>query len=120
MGTSHQVCTHTKHGIGSLTGNNLDYWVRQGQADQTNGIPIGPDSSHIIAKTIGSDIDLEIEKKLKKWPVGYKNVADFFLCFETAQEADEALAASVAALSEFELQINPDKTKIVPIAEYID
>lgn len=108
------------YGVGALTGNNLDYWVRQGQSGQTIGIPIGPDTSHIISEIIGTAIHLQIREDLGAWPAGYRNVDDFFLCFSSLQEAEKALAAIVSGLAEFELQINPDKTRIVPVAEYRD
>ncbi|WP_420430138.1 RNA-directed DNA polymerase [Kordiimonas sp.] len=111
---------NNKHGPEALAGNNIDYWIRQGQSGQTIGIPIGPDTSHIVAETIGSEIDLHIRAALRRWPAGYRNVDDFFLCFQTFEEAEQALAAIVSALSEFELHINPDKTKILSIADYVD
>lgn len=43
-----------------LLGNILDDCVRYTQDEQTMGIPIGPDTSHIIAEIIGSTIDSEL------------------------------------------------------------
>jgi hypothetical protein len=109
-----------KYGQNELLGNNLDYWIRSGQSGQTIGIPIGPDTSHIVAETLGASIDASLKAALKKWPEGYRHVDDFFLCFESSEEAAKALAAIVRALDQFELQINPDKTAIVAVADYKD
>lgn len=97
--------------------NLLDLALRQGQDGQTIGIPIGPDTSHMIAEAIATSVDLELKKRLKVWPAGFRYVDDYYLFFATAKDAEEALAALVRALKEFELQINFAKTIICPVIE---
>jgi hypothetical protein len=80
-------------------------------------LPIGPDTSHIIAEVISSAIDLELKKKLKRFPPGFRYVDDYFLFFATQAEADGALAALVRLLQGYELQINFEKTKICSVQE---
>lgn len=70
------------------------------------GLPIGPDTSHIIAEAIATSVDLELKKRLKSWPAGFRYVDDYFLFFGSSVEADAALAALSRALEDFELQIN--------------
>jgi hypothetical protein len=101
-------------------GNLLDLALRQGQDGQTMGIPIGPDTSHMIAEAIATSIDLELKKRLKDWPAGFRYVDDYYLFFATAKDAEEALAALVRALQEFELQINFAKTITCPVIEISD
>jgi hypothetical protein len=98
-------------------GNLLDLAVRQGQDGQTIGIPIGPDTSHLIAELIATSVDLELKKRLKSWPAGFRYVDDYFLFFESKSEAETALAVLVRALNDFELQINFEKTAICPVIE---
>lgn len=101
-------------------GNQLDLALRQGQDGQTIGIPIGPDTSHMIAEAIATSVDLELKKRLKVWPAGFRYVDDYYLFFATLKDAEEALAALVRALKEFELQINFAKTitcQVVEISE---
>jgi hypothetical protein len=93
-------------------GNIIDYLMQGSQERQTIGIPIGPDTSHIVSETIATSVDLRVREQLGRWPVGYRHVDDFFLCFNTSEEAQVALAAIVKALREFELDINPAKTII--------
>ncbi|MCZ8015158.1 MAG: RNA-directed DNA polymerase [Limnobacter sp.] len=101
-------------------GNLLDLDLRQCQDGQTIGIPIGPDTSHIIAEAVASAVDIEFNKHFKRWPAGFRYVDDYFLFFETAKEAEQALAALIRALREFELQINFEKTKTCPVIEITD
>lgn len=101
-------------------GNLLDLSLRQGQEEQTFGLPIGPDTSHIIAEAIATSVDIELEKRLKGYPAGFRYVDDYFMFFATAHEADAALAALVRALKEFELQINFEKTKTCSVVEITD
>jgi len=98
-------------------GNILDYLMQRCQERQTMGIPIGPDTSHIISEVIGTSIDLMIKENLGKWPDGYRHVDDFFLCFQTFEDAEHALSVITRSLGEFELRINAGKTHIVEVQQ---
>ena len=93
-------------------GNLLDTAVRQCQDEQTFGLPIGPDTSHIIAECIATAVDIDLAKRLRTNLVGFRYVDDYYLFFETQSAAEGALAHLVRCLKEFELQINFEKTKI--------
>jgi hypothetical protein len=101
-------------------GNSLDQALRQGQDGQTIGLPIGPDTSHLIAEAIAIAIDCDLKKRLKAWPAGFRYVDDYYLFFETASAAEVALASLARALKEFELQINFEKTKTCTVIEITD
>lgn len=101
-------------------GNLLDLSLRQCQEEQTIGLPIGPDTSHIIAEAISVSVDLELRKRLKTWPPGMRYVDDYFMFFSSLNEAEAALAALIRSLKEFELHINFEKTKICSILEITD
>jgi len=45
-----------------LAGNQLDTFLRATQARQSIGLPVGPDSSLILAEIIGTSIDETIQK----------------------------------------------------------
>ncbi len=100
-------------------GNAIDFWVRQGQDGQTMGIPIGPDTSFIIAEMILSAVDIEIEKKLGglRW---FRYSDDYYVGCTSYSVAEEALATIQEALSEYELRLNFLKTKIVELPSPID
>jgi hypothetical protein len=101
-------------------GNLIDMSLRQCQDGQTIGLPIGPDTSHIIAELISTSIDVELKKKLKGFPVGFRYVDDYYFFFSTLNEAETALASLVKALQDYELQINFEKTKICSVHEIAD
>lgn len=98
-------------------GNIIDTAVRQCQDEQTFGLPIGPDTSHIIAECVATAIDLDFTRRLKTTPVGFRYVDDYYLFFETLVAAEAALAHLVRCLKEYELQINFEKTIICRIED---
>ncbi|MGF6774873.1 RNA-directed DNA polymerase [Paraburkholderia sp. GAS334] len=102
----------------TLLGNRLDELVRFTQSNQTVGIPIGPDTSHIIAELVGVAVDLELRKRLGFWPKGYRHVDDFCLCFDTENDAAQAYSKLSESLATFELKVNIQKTKIVRVSEF--
>lgn len=114
------VAKRNKNPTPRYFGNLLDLALRQGQDGQTIGLPIGPDTSHMIAEAIATSLDLELKKRLRGWPAGFRYVDDYFLFFATAKQADEALAALVRVLKDYELQINFEKTTISPVIEITD
>jgi hypothetical protein len=93
-------------------GNAIDLSLRQGRDQQTMGIPIGPDTSHIIAESIATAVDLAFRGRLKRWPAGFRYVDDYFLFFNSVTDAEAALAALARSLQDFELQLNFEKTRI--------
>lgn len=101
-------------------GNILDSRSMGVQDWQTVGLPIGPDTSHIIAEIIGVAIDLQIKEALGEWPSGFRYVDDFYLFFDTREEAEIALAELTKAISNFELQINPSKTRIMEVKGLVE
>lgn len=101
-------------------GNLLDLSLRQAQDEQTFGLPIGPDTSHIIAEAIATAVDLELKKRLKGLPAGFRYVDDYFMFFATVREAEAALAALIRSLKECELQVNFEKTKMCTVLEITD
>jgi hypothetical protein len=94
-----------------LLGNELDTLVRNAQHGQTVGIPIGPDTSLVIAECILAAIESIIRPKLPQL-VGFRFVDDFELCFKDHTTAEQALAMLQEQLLEFELRLNPRKTAL--------
>lgn len=95
-------------------GNALDQWARRMQDGQTKGIPIGPDTSLIIAEIVLSAIDEELSVKLGKFR-GFRYVDDFEFGFKTKSEAEAGLAIIHEVLKEYELETNSDKTEIIEL-----
>lgn len=94
-----------------LLGNKIDYWIRGGQDQQTVGIPIGPDTSLVLAELIMQGCDAALISEL---PVlrGYRFIDDYELSFHTRTEAEDAFDILEGCLSDYELALNPRKTEI--------
>jgi hypothetical protein len=103
----------------TLAGNVIDAAVRNTQDQQTLGIPVGPETSDLIAEVIGAAIDEQLQNSIPNL-VGIRYVDDFHLYFATRAEAEEALAALIAAAKEFELEVNQTKTEIIELPESLE
>jgi hypothetical protein len=99
---------------GDLLGNRLDKLVRDCQDGQTTGIPIGPDTSLLLAEVILTAIDHEIQKHLGT-RCGFRRVDDYEFCFPDLAAAEEFLAFVQERLSEFQLTLNPRKTRLTEL-----
>lgn len=95
-------------------GNKLDYLVRQGQDGQTVGIPIGPDTSLVIAELLMHSVDKNLSTELPSIK-GHRFIDDYELSFTSRDEAERAYHILNANLSEFELALNTKKTHILSL-----
>lgn len=98
----------------TVSGNRLDFCIRQAQSRQTLGIPIGPDASKIVSEILMSAVDKEfihISKSPK--PTFVRHVDDYWVGGHTTDECERHLKNLRAALKDFSLDINESKTKIV-------
>lgn len=92
---------------------SVDTAIRACQERQSIGIPIGPDTSHIIAETIACRIDSILKTRLSS--IGLKACRyydDYYLYVSTKDDADKVLKSLQLILSEFQLEINEAKVKI--------
>ncbi|WP_240627251.1 RNA-directed DNA polymerase [Thermoflavimicrobium daqui] len=99
-----------------LLGNRLDIGVRNTQEGQTLGIPIGPDTSLVMAELIGCAIDMRLQDKIANIR-GLRYVDDFYLFFDTMGEAEQALTTIRETLAYYELDLNAHKTKVFHLPE---
>jgi hypothetical protein len=95
-------------------GNLLDKCVSNGQDGQTAGIPIGPDTSLVLAELVLSAFDNILVGLLPNQRM-FRYVDDFEIGCKSHSEAEEILALIQETLNEFELQINLLKTKILEL-----
>jgi hypothetical protein len=96
--------------INKTVGDMIDKALRDQQDGQTIGIPIGPDTSLVVAEIILTSVDVEVAA-LK--PRGLRNVDDYELGFATLAEAEDMLTRLQSLLANFELSLNPRKTGII-------
>lgn len=102
-----------------LLGNKIDLLVRNTQDKQTMGIPIGPDSSFLIAEIIGSAIDMELGDRIDDLE-GLRFFDDFYLYFKDMKKAEKAFSELHSIISDFELDLNASKTEIGPLPEKLE
>jgi hypothetical protein len=98
-----------------LIGNVIDECLRFGQSGQTKGIPIGTDTSRIVAEIIGCSIDVALCKELKREDVpikGHRFVDDCHFFFYSQSDAEKGLKHFEKILSDLSLNINEEKTFI--------
>lgn len=102
-----------------LFGNQLDLGIRETQSKQTRGIPVGPDTSFLIAEVIASTIDHALQEGVGLLR-GTRYIDDYHLYFVSHSDAEKALAELHRVASVYELDINDLKTSIEPVPELIE
>jgi Reverse transcriptase (RNA-dependent DNA polymerase) len=94
--------------------NQLDIALQCCNSRETFGIPVGPDTSRIIAEILLSGIEMntDFNQVVTKHKV-IRLVDDFLIGFEDEASAASALTSLRTALWAFNLQLNENKTAIV-------
>jgi len=92
--------------------NSLDALVRACQDQQSIGIPVGPDTSFLIAELIGCRIDNEIRDALNSNVEGIRYFDDYYFYVDSYNEAERVLKISQKILNEYQLEINDKKIYI--------
>lgn len=103
----------------SLYGNVLDLWVRNGQDGQTVGLPIGPDTSHLLAELLLADVEQELRSNVPN-VAGLKFYDDFELTFASKGEADDCMTALENAVGSRELRLNTSKSKVLALPQALE
>lgn len=97
----------------TLLGNLLDKNLRESNSGQTLGIPIGPDTSLVIAEIIGCTIDEMIQKKFNTSAIkGFRYIDDYYIYCENQADSEKVFKYVQSIFTEFQLDINEEKTKI--------
>ncbi|GGZ65659.1 RNA-directed DNA polymerase [Mesonia mobilis] len=97
----------------TLLGNILDKNLRESNSGQTFGIPIGPDTSLVIAEIIGCTLDKIIQDKFKSSSIkGFRFVDDYFIYCENQSDSEKVFKFIQSLFTEYQLDINEEKTKI--------
>jgi reverse transcriptase-like protein len=99
-------------------GTMVDQFVQACQSGQTRGIPIGPATSMLLAEILLGRVDARL--CARGVSNGFRFADDYELIIGERSQAERALAILEDALSEFELELNPSKTKIVELPQEID
>ncbi len=93
--------------------DELDQALQSCQARETFGIPVGPDTSRIVAEVLLSGVHGDPDfASAVNGSNGFRLVDDFFLGFDSEEQCVLALVALRNTLAKFNLQLNDDKTEI--------
>ena len=98
----------------NLLGNRLDALQNRCQDRQTSGIPIGPDTSLVLAEVLLTAVDRVLQTEINTTN-SFRLIDDYELVFETYSQAEEALNLLQSTLSSFNLRLNERKTTIVDL-----
>ena len=98
-------------------GNKLDLLLRNCQDGQTNGIPVGPDTSLVVAELLLAQVDKVLTSRRIQ---GLRYMDDYELTFKSEQQALEARSKLQEALLEFELDLSTTKTAIQPLPQILE
>ncbi|WP_454801033.1 RNA-directed DNA polymerase [Mucilaginibacter phyllosphaerae] len=97
----------------TLLGNLLDKNLRESNSGQTLGIPIGPDTSLVIAEIIGCVMDEQIQKKFKTAAIkSFRYIDDYYIYCESQADAERVFKFVQSTFIDYQLDINEAKTKI--------
>jgi Reverse transcriptase (RNA-dependent DNA polymerase) len=116
--------TWSKQNIGpalnATLGGQLDILVRKGQDNQTQGIPIGPDTSRILSEIMGVAVETEFLAKSNLSPENvYRYVDDWFVGIGSQADGEDALQKLSHAGSYYGLDLNIEKTRVVLPSESV-
>lgn len=103
----------------NLVGNQLDFWVRNGQDGQTLGLPIGPDTSLVMAELILSAVDSQLLQRVPSLR-GFRFMDDYELTFASRSNAEFGLGHLQEAMGNYELALSGEKTVLTDLPAEID
>lgn len=102
-----------------LLGDRLDSLSTTMQDGQSVGIPIGPETSHVLAEVVLSAVDCRFQETMGEPLRGFRAVDDYELAFESRSDAEKALAELQSTLLKYELQLNETKTRVVKLPDVL-
>ena len=102
-------------------GNLIDLLCRNAQDGQTLGLPVGPDTSRLIAEIVASAVDVRLQQRLG---IGVRDASryidDYSLSSADGVSGEELLAALRMSAAFFELELNNEKSAIYPTSHRQD
>lgn len=110
------------HAAGRLRGSwedDLDTLSRSVNSNQTIGIPIGPDTSRLLAEVVLAPVDAAMAAKFPNM-TGFRFIDDYELFFEQRSDAECALGHLQYLLNDYGLAINGTKTQIIELPHELD
>lgn len=93
--------------------NHIDTLVRNCNERQSVGLPIGPDTSFLLAECVASRIDQNIAKRLTDIDhEGVRYFDDYYFYVNSVDDAEKVLKTVLQTINDFQLEVNESKTSI--------
>jgi hypothetical protein len=108
--------TDAKARKSKTAGDRLDKAVRNCSSSQTVGIPVGPDTSVVVAEIVLAAVDASFHERVPNLR-GFRYFDDYEAAFQTRSKAEEAQSHLEAALEDFELTLNPSKSYVLELPQ---
>lgn len=99
--------------------DDLDMFARGTTSNQTVGLPIGPDTSRLLAEVLLGPIDDGMAAKFRGLR-GMRYIDDYEFATDTRAEADAVLGHLQHLLNDYELELNPSKTRVFELPLELD
>jgi hypothetical protein len=103
-----------------LVGNRLDRLFQNASDGCTNGVPIGPVVSDIIAEIIASAVDVSFTKRVKDSGIECESVRfkdDYRILTKSETDSKRVIKFLQASLKELHLELSDEKTTISPLPD---
>jgi hypothetical protein len=98
-------------------GNLIDLLSRNMQDGQTIGLPVGPDTSRLLAEVVASGIDEQLRARLRLTNRdASRYIDDYTISAPDGRSGESLIAALRQAAAHFELELNSEKSEIVSTA----
>ncbi|MCT2539974.1 RNA-directed DNA polymerase [Sedimentimonas flavescens] len=98
-------------------GNLIDLLSRNLQDGQTIGLPVGPDTSRLLAEVVASGIDELLRERLKiSGRDASRYIDDYTISAPDGQAGENLIAALRQSAAHFELELNSEKSAVVSTA----
>jgi len=102
-------------------GNLLDRLCRNAQDGQTLGLPVGPDTSRVLAEVVASGVDAKLKSTANVTARDASRYIDDYTLSTADGRSEQALIAAIRrAAAFFELELNHDKTAVVSTSTYLN
>lgn len=105
---------HRRHDF-KLVGNRLDKLFHKGNGDCTNGIPIGPVVSDLVAELVAAAVDRELSAAIAKSDLDVRVVRfkdDYRILSKSAEDGKRTVKYLQYSLLTYNLELNESKTEV--------
>jgi Reverse transcriptase (RNA-dependent DNA polymerase) len=102
----------------NLLGNRLDKLFQNANDGCTNGVPIGPVVSDIVAEMIAGAVDRALTARIRERRIDCAAVRfkdDYRILVKSENDARILIKALQASLKEFNLELSDEKTKVLDL-----